>query len=136
MGLEEKISRSLNVVIELQANKSRTREVITTAKIHNSTAALSDTIWNWSGRAHLLYHYCSKMVLVLFNNYVGLNYIYSPAFRSTKFLFSHQLKKTNGGSLCFAYIYGCFLSGDDTYLCHYTLKLSPFYWSLVYRVLC
>ena len=93
VGLEEKISRSLNVVIELQANKSRTREVITTAKIHNSTAALSDTIWNWSGRAHLLYHYCSKMVLVLFNNYVGLNYIYSPAFRSTKFLFSHQLKK-------------------------------------------
>ena len=32
-GLEEKISRSLNVVIELQANKSRTREVITIAKI-------------------------------------------------------------------------------------------------------
>jgi len=33
VGLEEKISRSLNVVIELQANKSRTREVITIAKI-------------------------------------------------------------------------------------------------------
>ena len=33
VGLEEKISRSLNVVIELQANKSRTCEVITIAKI-------------------------------------------------------------------------------------------------------
>ena len=53
VGLEEKISRSLNVVIELQANKSRTHEVITTAKIRNSTAALCDTIWNWSGSAHL-----------------------------------------------------------------------------------
>jgi hypothetical protein len=82
----------------------------------------------------LLCHYCSSKVLVLFNNYVGL-IIYVALHFYQIFIFS-SAQKTNGGSLCFAYIYGCFLSGDDTYLCHYTLKFSPFYWSLVYRVLC